>query len=372
MNTPAKIIFSLIIIAIVIWLIAASRPTTPQTVRVGVAIPLSGNRADVGEYVKNALTLAAEKIDATSGHARLDFLFEDTKYEATAAVSAVKKLIDLDKVGYIIGPGGSSEALAVAPVAEQNKTILIIPGAQTDELSKAGDYIFRTIYNTSQEVPVFGPFVASKMKGGTIHFLALNTAISDPYIKQITPILEANGKRVGLVEKFDPKDANFVAQLTKIKAQNPTDIFLIAVPKQAGIIMKEAHDLGMNVQFYNIGVESAEIFTAAGNLADGLYYPYSFDGKTGSPEQVAFFTEYVRRFGTEPDTVSANAYDAALMLSTCIYKNGSDTEKVKDCLYATQEYAGASGTFSIDTNGDALKTIFIKTIKNGEFVRYEH
>lgn len=359
------------VIVILVFILYVSKNKDGEKVRVGVAIPLSGNRADVGEYVQNALKLAAEEINRSPRHASLDFVFEDTKYDAPTAVSVVKKLIDLDKVKYIIGPGGSSEALAVAPVVEQNKVILVIPGAQTDEISQAGDYVFRTIYNTSQEVPLFGPFVASKMKGDNIHFLALNTAISDPYIKKITPILEAKGKKIGLVEKFDPKELSFLSYLTKIKSQNPTDIFLIAVPRQAGLIIKEARNLGIKAQFYDIGVESPEIFATAQDLANGLYYPYSFDGKTGNVAQADFFSDYFETFGKEPDTVAANAYDAAIILSKCIYEKGDDVEKVKDCLYSLEDYDGASGKFSIDSNGDAIKEIFIKTIKDGQFVRYE-
>lgn len=343
-----------------------------ETIRIGVIAPLTGVRADAGEFTRNALAIAEEEINAdTARKFRVQFLFEDSKYEPAPAVSALHKLIDVDGIRYIIGPHGSSEVLAAAPVAEQAKVILIAPASQTSEVSQAGDYIFRLIHNSAQEAPVSASFAAQKMKSDTLHFLALNTAITDAYLKDFTPTFEKAGKKIGLVEKFDSKAGDFKTELAKIKSKNPTDVFLIATPKHAGLILKQASELGVKAQFYNIGVEGPDIIQIAGSAAEGLLYPYSYDS-TGKDARVAhFYTKYAARFKREPDTIAVNVYDAAFLLTDCMERMGNDVEKVKHCLYDTRDYRGASGAFSIDANGDAVKSIFFKTIRNGEFIRFE-
>ncbi len=126
---------------------------------IGVIAPLTGPRSDGGMYIKRAAEIAEEDLARSSG-IRIKFILEDSGYEPAKAVTAFKKLVEIDGVSLIVGPYGSSEVLAVAPLAERAKKVIIAPGAQSDEISTAGDYIFRTIHNSAQEGPFFAPHVA--------------------------------------------------------------------------------------------------------------------------------------------------------------------------------------------------------------------
>lgn len=371
-NSSRVILWLVVLAVIVVGGFAVNRQKGTETIKIGVIAPLTGVRADAGEFTRNALAVAEEEINAdTARRFKAQFLFEDSKYEPAPAVSALRKLIDVDGVRFVIGPHGSSEVLATAPIAEQARVILIAPASQTSEVSQAGDYVFRVIHNSAQEAPISALFVARRMKSDTIHFLALNTAITDAYLKDFAPVFEKAGKKIGLVEKFDSKAGDFKTELVKIKSKNPTDIFLIATPKHAGLILKQANELGVKVQFYNIGVEGPDIIQIAGPAAEGLLYPYSYDSARKDESVTRFYVVYSARFKREPDTIAANVYDAAFLISNCVEKVGDDVEKVKQCLYETKDFNGASGVFSIDENGDAVKNIFFKTVKNGQFVRVE-
>ena len=374
-GTPlGKTVLWLVVLVLIVggFVWYGNRSSEQSSIKIGVIAPLTGVRADAGEFTKNALAIAEEEINTDPARKyKVQFLFEDSRYEPVTAVSALRKLIDVDCIRYIIGPHGSSEVLAAVSVAEQAKVILIAPASQTSEVSQAGDYIFRVIHNSAQEAPISASFVAQKMKSDTVHFLALNTAITEAYLKDFSPTFEKEGKKIGLVEKFDSKAGDFKTELAKIKSKNPTDIFLIATPKHAGLILKQASELGIKAQFYNIGVEGPELVQLAGAAAEGLLYPYSYDS-AGTGERVAhFYAAYTARFKREPDTVAANVYDAGFLLTDCVEKVGDEVEKVKQCLYETKDFNGASGAFSIDANGDAVKTIFFKTVKDGKFVTVE-
>lgn len=371
MPKPLKILITILILAIIVWIVATKGEKPTTEVKIGVIAPLTGARSDSGEFTKNAIMLAERKINESKNQYKVTFVIEDSKYEAPIAVSALKKLIELDGVKYVIGPNGSSEVLATGPIAEKSKVILLINGAQSIEISSLGDYIFRIIHNSAQEAPLFAKFVAQKMKGDTIHFLVINTAVSDPYIKIFKPVIESLGKNVGLVERFDQKATDFKTELTKIKSLNPTDIFIVAAAKQGAILLRQARDLGIEAQFYNIGVEGPEFLTQSGGASEGLLYPYSYDSTSAEPNVKEFYDSYKTTFNSDPDTIAANSYDAAMLLSTCFERVGIEVDTVKKCLYDTKEYRGAGGTFSIDQNGDAIKNIFIKTIKDGKFVKYE-
>jgi branched-chain amino acid transport system substrate-binding protein len=339
--------------------------------KIGVIGPFTGPRAEGGEFMKNALNLAIEDINSIGGLPDINLVFEDSKYEAPVAVSAFNKLRDIDNVHYVIGPIGSSEVLAVSPIAEKNKVILITPSAQTVEISTAGDYIFRTIHNSNQEAPVFAEYLAEKLKDSKLYFIGVNTAITDSYVNVFRLVYEKNGGEIGLVEKFDYKEVDFKTILLKIKAQNPKNIFLIGTAKQEGTIIKQAKDLSMDAHFFGFGIEGPEIIQVAGNLANGLVYPYSYDGHSQESSVKNFRERYVDKFGVEPDAVAVNSYDSLRLLVSCVQIVGDNVDLVKKCLYSTRDYSGVSGIFSIDQNGDAVRNIFIKTVKDGSFVRLE-
>lgn len=372
-KTIIGVIIAAIVIGLGVWFLTQNNKSTSgevTMVKVGLLMPLTGPRADAGEFSKNALMLAQEKINNnTKTRYKVTFLQEDSRYEPTVAVSAIRKLIDIDKVQFVIGPHGSSEVLAVTPIMEEAKKILIVPAAQSDEISKAGDYIFRLIHNTAQEAPAFATFVARNMESDTLHFLAVNTAITDSYLKYFRPTFEKEGKKIGLVEKVDPKAVDFKTELLKIKSQQAKDIYLLSTPKQVGIALKQAHDLGIVARYYSLGVEGPDTVKNAGEFADGLLYPYSYDVNSAQDSVQEFSAAYRTRFGGDPDTIAANTYDAALLLSRCFESVGVNVEDVKNCLYQTKDFDGAGGTFSIDQNGDAVKPLIIKTIKNGAYIK---
>jgi branched-chain amino acid transport system substrate-binding protein len=340
-----------------------------ETVKIGVLAPMTGPRAEAGRYMQNGLRLAGEEIDGDKDRRyRLQFIFQDTSYLPRNAVNGFHALKEVHKVDFIIGAGGSSETLAVAPLAEKSATVLITPSSQSHLISSAGDYIFRLVHNTAQEAPFFAEYVAQHMRGDTLHFVALETDITPSYLENFLPALERAGKKAGLIQEFAVDDRNFRPFLLRIKQQNPTDILLLTLAGAAATALRQAQELDIRAQYYTLGVESPELVQLAGRLAEGIIYPYSYDSTSAEPSVSRFYRRYHEAFNEPPDAVAANSYDAAVLLSRCFERVGVNVEKVKFCLYGTKDFAGAGGTFSIDSNGDAVKRLYIKTIRDGKFV----
>lgn len=343
-----------------------------DTVKLGVIAPLTGVRADAGSYIKNGFTLARDEInsDGTRRY-KLTLIFEDDQYQPALAVTAFHKLKNIDFVQFVAGAHGSSVALALKPLAERTKTIVISVGAQADEVTGPNGYVFRILHSCKQEAPFLASFIASRMDGAELNMLTLQTAISPSYLSYFIPALATAGKKPGLHEEFDPAVTDFRPQLLKFKAKNTRHVFLIATPKHAGVILRQAAEIGLRSQFYNIAVESPETAALGGRAAEGFLYAYSYDNGSADSSVRRFAELYEKRFGEEPDTTAANSYDAAYILADCLEKSGADTNAVRRCFYQVKEYHGASGKFSIDENGDAVKEMFIKTIRDGKAVRFE-
>jgi branched-chain amino acid transport system substrate-binding protein len=106
------------------------------------------------------------------------------------------------------------------------------------------------------------------------------------------------------------------------------------------------------------------------SAAENLLYPYSYDQDSGEPRERGFCGTYQKRFGRMPDPSAANSYDAASLPAGCLEEAGDRPAEVKACLYRVRDCRGASGVFSINADGDAIKELLIKTVHGGVFVRY--
>ena len=372
-----KIIWLIVAIVIVggliIWQQKNIQPKTDkQAVKIGVLIPLTGTRAEGGRYDKNGLELALAEINNDkSKKYQVNLVYEDTQYDPKLAVTSFNKLTNLDKVNYVIGPHGSSEVLAVAPIAEQNKIILITPAAQSTDITKAGDYIFRTQINISQEVPFLADFIYSQAQNEPVHLMLLNTEYGSSFLANYKPYYERLGGKIGLVEKYETTSTDFRSQLTKIKEQNPQYIYLATLPKQGAMIIKQSKELGIKAKFFATApVEGKELLEIGKQAVEGLIYSYPYDEESDNVVMKKYRENYQAKYNEANEMYSASFYDTLHILSNCLEKVGDNIESVKTCLYETQNYQGASGLLSFDKNGDLSKPFIFKTVKDGQFVKY--
>src|SRR3989344_8938105 len=133
----------LIIIGIIIAVLAIIlfNGTTGNVIKedvtaIGAALPLEGVSSVYGQYAREGMELALED-------SNVKIIYEDSKSQPSTAVSAFRNLIDLYNVPAVIVGASSPETLAQAPVAEENKVVLIATGSSAPKISSSGDYIFR-------------------------------------------------------------------------------------------------------------------------------------------------------------------------------------------------------------------------------------
>ena len=115
-----------------------------QHVVVGIALPLTGHLAEVGEIMKTGFELAFNQISNAFGtHISFKYIIADDKGTAEGAVEAFEELIYKQGVSVILGPGSSSSARAAFPVAQENQVVALSATAGARGLSEIGDYVFR-------------------------------------------------------------------------------------------------------------------------------------------------------------------------------------------------------------------------------------
>jgi branched-chain amino acid transport system substrate-binding protein len=354
-----KIIF---VIMALLFLGACSQVEQPaEKVKVGVILPLTGAQGNYGEGITKGVELALKEIN------NLEIIYEDEQSETKAAVTAYNKLTDVDGVKIIVGPVLSGSMLGIAPLAEQKKTIILGPTAVANKISDAGDYTFRIRETATGHGKTMAEYAIAKgwKKGAMLNANAEGTlAYASPFA---TRYLELGGTLL-VQELYDKDSGDARTQLSKIVAAKPDVIYTSGFAKDVGLNMKIARELGYTGPLLTTpAMEDKAFLTAAQGAGDGAIYTSGFN--PGTPQAREFMQKYASTYN-DPNFswFVANAYDALKLMSKIAEKCNEDTNCIKQQLYSTQNYQGASGTFSFDANGDVERPMTLMQVKNGSFV----
>src|SRR5512141_470913 len=133
-------------------------------IKIGAILPLTGSGASYGVWMKGGAEVAAEDLNAAGGIAgrKLEVIYEDHAADASKAVNAMRRLVEVEKVPFSL-TSYSSPTLAVQPIAVQNKVVLMNGGGQSDNLADK-EYLYNNIPVVSNEVGVLCDWLAREKK----------------------------------------------------------------------------------------------------------------------------------------------------------------------------------------------------------------
>lgn len=343
-------------------------------IKIGAILPLTGDAAKYGEAAKRGIELAIKEINAIGGISgkKIRIMYEDDQANPNLGVSAFYNLITRERVSVILGPLPSSVTLAVAPIAEKNRIVLLSPASSTPAITEAGDYIFRNVASDQFEGAAMAEFVYNELFFKKIAIIYINNdfgvGLKDSFKKKF----EELGGEIIATEAFEQGATDFRTQLLKVKSVNPEGIYLVGY-KEMGRVLKQAGELGIKSQFLSFAMfEDPEILKIAGNTAEGVYYSFRSYDPRGEEEHVTKFVKNFRnQYDMEPDIFAALSYDATRIIALAMKKGGFTSERIKEALYTISDFPGVTGKLSFDENGDVIGTNSIKMVRDGEFVWYK-
>ncbi len=339
-------------------------------VKIGVVLPTSGAIATFGQENINGLKLAMEKIKKTSKQ-KLTLFIEDDKSEAIEATNAIRKLLNVDKVSVVIGEVTSSNTLAMAPIAQENKVPLFSPAATNVKVTQVGNFISRACFTDDFQGVVMAKFAIDflKKKKGMIiidnssdYSKGLGAAFKAEYIKN-------GGKLVSDEElTYVQKDMDFQSLLRKVKRANPEVIFLPGYYQEVGLIVKQARALGINAPFLGgDGWDSPKLFEIAGPAIKGNFISSHFAPDDKDPKVQTFVKDYERVYKSKPGAMAALGYDAIGIVADAIARAKSTKPvDINSALLATKNFPGVTGSITIDENRNSKKAaVVLETTASG-------
>ncbi|MDD5148723.1 MAG: ABC transporter substrate-binding protein, partial [Candidatus ainarchaeum sp.] len=186
-----------------------------QMIKIGAALPLTGKTASYGEWAKNGIEIAVDEVNAGQKDFQLQAVFEDTQGEPKNAVTAAKKMIEVDNAKIILAVR-SDEMLAIAPITEAKKIILFSPYAGAEEITTAGDFVFRNRETAS----LHGKKIAEFISGTGIKktaVLAANSSNGLTYGNSFKTRFIQLGGVIAYYAEYNQDETDFRTEIEKLK-----------------------------------------------------------------------------------------------------------------------------------------------------------
>ena len=351
-----------------------------KELKVGVLCGLTGPAPSFGQSEKDGIMLAINEWNAKGGvlGQKIVPVVEDGQCDATASVNAANKVINQDKVKFILGETCSGSTIPVTEIANAGKIILMAATATNqnvtvDKGGKTKDYVFRVCYIDPFQGGILGQFAADRLKAkkafimydqGNDYTIGLANSFEIKF-------KAAGGTIVGK-ENYTKTDTDFSAILAKVKTAKPDVVLLPDYYNIVNLVMKQAKEKGITAPF--VGGDGWDSPDLDKRVAEGGYYTNHYSADDPRPEVQNFLKAFGEAYKDDsgkprvPDAFAVLGYDAAnLLLSGIKEANSSDSGKVKAALEAIK-FSGVTGSLTVDKAHNPVKSLTILRVKGGKIV----
>lgn len=344
-----------------------------NVVKVGVFLPLTGDNAAGGELELRGIKLANQLHPEVLGK-KVELVVADNKSDKAEAASVAARLIEKDKVSVLVGSYGSSLSMAAGNIVKENKVPAVGTSCTNPQVTANNDYYFRACFID----PFQGKVMAEYAHQNGFKKVAIVQEVSNDYSVGLAKFfreefVKLTGDENSIVDvaNYQTGDKDFTAILTNIKALNPDAVFAPGNFTESALLVKQARQLGIDAQFMGGDTwETQEFIDVGGKDVEGVALSTAFDREKASTEEAKKFLDaYTKEYNGEPSALTAMAYDAYLIAVSGIEKAGTatDTVKIRDAIAATKDLECVTGMTTLDENGDPIKGVVIKTVRDGKF-----
>jgi branched-chain amino acid transport system substrate-binding protein len=333
-----------------------------------VSAPLTGPVAIIGGWFLEGMKLAEAEINEAGGvdGRPISLVIEDDKCNAKEGTNAVTKLITADDTKVMVLYCGAVSA-AAAPVID-GRALVFSGSVRTEPLEGKYPFLFNMAPSPIKEAQVLGEHLSQR---GIKKIAIFRQAdfFGETMENKLRQVLKEKGIEVvvqNATENLSTPD--FRTDLAKVKPSGAEAIFTSFNAAQYIVLLKQADELGVKLPFFSVWTtESPLLISSAGKLAEGVIYTYAFsEGSSKAYED--FKQAFNAKYGHNPDVNATNGYDATHLIVRAIKACEADVSCMIEKTNQISNYEGTSGTFSFKEN-QADKQVFLKTIKNGEFIK---
>jgi branched-chain amino acid transport system substrate-binding protein len=355
-------------------LLAGQACAQTAPVKVGLMLPATGTFANLGTMIENGFKLyVAEQGGKLEGR-EIAYSKVDDESDPSKASDNINKLIKRDQVDVVVGTVHSGVALAMAKVAKESGTLLIVPNGGANAITGAmcAKNIFRSSFSSWQSGYAMGQ-VAAQRGHKKIVTITWNYAFGNESVAAFTEGFEKAGGKVTQSLNLPFPNVEFQALLTQIAAQKPDAVYAFFAGGGAVKFVKDyaAAGLAKTMPLYGPGFLTDGTLEAQGQAAQGMLTTLHYADNLNTPRDNAFRLSFAKAYKLNADVYAVQGYDAAQMLHAGLKAAGGDIHK-QDKVIAGMTAAlidSPRGKFSMSPSHNPVQDVYLRQVKgnNNEY-----
>jgi len=344
---------------------------------VSVATGGASHEEVLGIAMLRAIRLAIEEANAQGGYRPRGIPFElcvrNDNALWGASGSEVIHLAYKDNVWAIIGGIDGANTHIAIRVALKIEIPWMTPGDLDPTYIETNiPWVMRCIGDDRQQNYILVDYLFRKMNYQRVAILRASNRYGRFGVREIRDSARRLNRPVVIEMAHKVGATDFTLQVERIAASKPEAIVYWGDAVDAGHALNaiRTHGLTVPVYFCDRAV-SPEFLAIAGQNAEGILCTFPWNPDRQDPKLEAFKQAFLKRWGVEPDTYAAHAYDGANMLIWAIQTAGLNRAKIRDVLaYRAEPFPGVTGDIPLSSAMDDAGDVFLTRREGNRWVYY--
>jgi branched-chain amino acid transport system substrate-binding protein len=354
-------------IAAVAALALAVAPTSAQekTVKIGFISTFSGPTAVIGNDMKNAFELGLDHLGRKLGGLPVEVIYEDDMQKPEIGVQKTQKLIESDKVDFVVGYIWSNVLLASLKPLVDSKTMTVVANAGASQLSGelCSPYVFSTSWNNDQTPEAMGLYMNQKgIK--KVFLIGPNYAAGRDMLAGVK--LTYKGEVVGEELTRWPDQLDFSAELSKAREAKPDAIFIF-YPGRAGVqFITQYVQAGLKGQIplYTVFTIDELSLPLLKDLAVGVPGAQEWVNDLPNDANKKFVADYIEKYKKRSSFYGAQSYDAVGLINSAVTAVGGDLSNKEGMRKEMEkvDFPSVRGHFTYGNNHVPIQNFYLQDV----------
>ncbi|MFH1077274.1 MAG: penicillin-binding protein activator [Pseudomonadota bacterium] len=338
---------------------------------IGCLLPLSGTYGKSGNEVLSGIEAALLEHNSRPDVLPIRIVIKDSKGDKNAADQALRELVGPDRVIGVIGPMITAEHVAETAQALE---VPIITLTQKENITKAGNYVFRCFLTPTQQVEKLLSYAIDEKGITRFSILYPNDQYGLKFMTLFKEAVVSKGAEVNVVESYESGQTDFTGQIKRLKELSigSQALFIPDGPDKIALIapyFRYNNISGLLLMGTNLWYSPQLLKQAAWDM-QGAVFPVSFFSEDTDEQTHSFVGRFKGMFGKEPGFLEAQGYDAANLFFHLLDSSPvSSRSALRDALRGVATVPTVTGFLSFDETNDAVKDLSLLKIVEKKFVK---
>lgn len=354
-------------------LLAAGGAWAGDTIKIGFHAPQTGFAASDGKSATIGAELAVEQVNAAGGvnGKKLELVVYDDGAQPAQAIPIANKLIGQDQVTVAVSGSYSAPTRSAASLFQEAKIPYVAAYAIHPDITRAGDYVFRTSFLGEIQGKAGAKLVGETLKKKRVVIVTLQNDFGTSLAAGFKEAAPKFGLQIVNEYEYSMKDREFGALVAKVKSDNPEAVYASGYYFNAGPLVSQLKAAGVQAQIIGQeGYDSQKFIEIAGPAAEGVIITTSLDRDSDVAETKNFIEAFEKKAGFKADMVAASAHTAVMVAADGLKRAGSeDKAAIRDAIAKTSLKA-STGTISFNKLGEVQKSVQNQVVKDGNWHRH--